>query len=592
MRRLALAAILALFGSVAPGSVAPSSAAPSSHAAFVASVGAYLKESEARDPLFADSIGIHTHDDALPDYSAAATAADQHWLESWRHRFAAFDPSLMSADDLADRHTLLDGIDAQLFEEGALHPEQTDPTLYVGAIGDAAYQLTSREYAPLDERMKHVAVRMRLIPQLVKAAETNLKRPPLVFTQLAIDQNAGNIDFYRNDVVQMSASASPATHAAVLSALPSTIASLKDLQAFLSGPLLKRSDGNARVGATVFDRDLKLVDGTDTPRDVLVARAKAAFMQTRQEMFELAQPLDAQLFPGRVHAEKGDALIDAVVGEVLDKLADDHPTRDQVFSTAKADVAGLMDFLRNDPVVVLPSPDTLKVVPTPEFKAGIAGAGLDPAGPFTPLASSFYYIDRIPASWTQDHVTSYLRDYNEYEMQILSLHEAVPGHYVQFRYNAQVPSLVRRIFANGSFVEGWAVYTEGMMMESGYGNHDPRLKLFQLKWRLREYSNAIIDAEYHTGDLTQSQCVDFLEHKAFQDSAQAVNKWHRLEVSHDQLSSYFVGLDAITQERNTEMRSLGNRFSVADFNARLLATGSVEPRAIATLMQAHRPVQP
>jgi len=588
MRRLALALIVAFIGFAAPGSAAPDQHATS----FATDVRAYLSEYEARDPLFADSIGIHTHDDALPDYSAAGVAAYSKWSAAWRDRFAAYDPSALGPDDAADRRALLDGIDAQNFEEGTLHPEQTDPTLYVGAIGDAAYQLTSREYAPLDERMRHVAVRMRLIPALVKAAEANLKRPALVFTQLAIDQNAGNIDFYRQDVAQMSASASPATHAAVLAAMPSTIASLKDLQAFLSGPLLKRSDGNPRVGAAVFDRDLKLVDGTDTPRSVLVARAKAAFAQTRARMFELAQPLDAQLFPGRVHTEKGDALFDAVVGEVLDKLADDHPARDQVFSTAKADVAGLIDFLRKDPVVVLPSPDTLKVTPTPAFKAGIAGAGLDPAGPFTPLASSFYYIDRIPPSWTQEHVTSYLRDYNDYEMQILSLHEAVPGHYVQFRYNSQVRSLVRRIFTNGSFVEGWAVYTEGMMMDAGYGGRDPRLKLFQLKWRLREYSNAIIDAEYHTGDLTESQCEGFLEHEAFQDSAQAVNKWHRLEVSHYQLSSYFVGLDAITQEKNAEMRSLGNRFSVADFNARLLAMGSVEPRAIATLMQQHRSGQP
>jgi uncharacterized protein DUF885 len=587
MRQLALALIVVVAAFAAPGT-----AAPDPHAAFTADVKQYLVESEARDPLFADSIGVHTQDDRLPDYSAAGIASDAKWSAAWRARFAAFDPSALSSDDAADRLALLDGIDAQTFEEGTLHPEATDPTLYVGAIGDAAYQLTSREYAPLDERMRHVAVRMRLIPSLVEAAEANLTRPPLVFTQLAIDQNAGNIDFYEHDVADMSKAASPATHAAIMAAMPATIASLDRLQAFLSGPLLKRSDGNPRVGAKVFDRDLQLVDGTDTPRSVLVARARSAFAQTRQQMYSLALPLDKQLFPGRVHTEKGDALVDAVVGEVLDRLADDHPTRDQVFSTAKADVAKLMGFLEKDPVVVLPSPDTLKVVPTPAFKAGIAGAGLDPTGPFTPLATSFYYIDRIPASWSPAYVTSYLRDYNDYEMQILSLHEAVPGHYVQFRYDAQVPSLVRRVFANGSFVEGWAVYSEGMMMDAGYGGHDPRLKLFQLKWRLREYSNAIIDAEYHTGDLSESQCVGFLERKAFQDSAQAEGKWHRLEVSHDQLSSYFVGLDAITQEKNLEMRSLGDRFSVADFNARLLAMGSVEPRAIATLMREHVPAQP
>ena len=580
IRRLLIGPVAALIVSASGASAV----AANTHAAFAMAVQRFVAEMETRDPLFADSIGIHTQDDRLPDLSAAGLARDTAWRAAWRMRFAAFDPSTLSADDAADRRTVIDGIDAQTFEDTTLQPAHTDPGVYVGTIGDAAYQLTSREYAPLDERMRHVATRMRVIPEIVKAAEANLTHPPQVYTQLAIDQNAGNIDFYTNDVAEMAASASPPIRKAVQDAMPALLASLNDLQKFLKGPLLARSDGNPRVGARVFDRDLQLVDGTDTPRSVLVARAQAAFDRTRREMFDLAQPLDRKLFPGRVHRETGDVLVDAVVGDVLDRLADDHPDRDHVFSTAKADVGGLMAFLRANPVVVLPSPDTLRVVPTPAFKAGVAGAGLDPAGPFTPLASSFYYIDRIPKSWSPSRVTSYLRDYNNYEMQILSLHEAVPGHYVQFRYNAQVPSLVRRVFANGSFVEGWAVYTEGMMLDSGYGGNDPRLKLFQLKWRLREYANAIIDAEYHTGSLTREQCLDMLEHKAFQDSAQAVNKWHRLEVSHDQLSSYFVGLDSIHQSERAQQAALGTRFSVAAFNARLLAMGSVEPRAVATLM--------
>ncbi len=569
------------------GADAAAEAGTPEHNAFAAAVKQYLSEAESRDPIFADSIGVHAYDDRLPDYSAAGVAANDRWLAQWRARFAGLDAARLSPDDAADRQAMLDTIDAAIFEESARHPEADDPTLYVGAIGDAAYQLTSREYAPLDERLAHVAVRMRLIPALVKAAEANLGRPPLVFTDLAIDQNAGNIDFYQHDVAAMAAQARPSTRDAIRAAMPATIASLQDLQRFLTTRLRPRSDGNPRVGAAVFDRELKLVDGTDTPRAVLVARAKANFDATRREMLALATPLDRTLFPGRVHHETGDALVNAVVGEVLDKLSDDHPDRDHVFSNAKSDVDGLMAFLRRDPVVVLPSPDTLRVVPTPPFKAGVAGAGLDPAGPFTPLAGSFYYIDRIPASWSQAQVTSYLRDYNDYEMQILSLHEAVPGHYVQYRYNAQVPSLVRRVLPNGSFVEGWAVYTEGMMMDAGYGGGDPRLKLFQLKWRLREYANAIIDAEYHTRDLSRDQCVDFLEREAFQDSAQAVNKWHRLEVSHDQLSSYFVGFDAITQAKRAQMQHSGARFDLAAFNARLLAMGSVEPRAIATLMKPH-----
>jgi Bacterial protein of unknown function (DUF885) len=584
MRKIILAAALCVLVVAAK-----STGAQTTHAAFAQAVQQYLHGSVSRDPLFADSIGIHSADDRLPDYSAAGLASDTAWQTAWRARFASYDPSSLSIGDRADRQALLDTLDAQLQDDAQLPSEKLDPTMYAGVIGDAAYQLTSREYAPLDERMRHVAARMLLIPKIVAEAEANLTRPPRVSTQLAVDQNQGNIDFYQHDVASMGAHASPQTKAAIDRAMPALVASLQDFQRFLSGPLLERSDGNPRVGAAMFDRDLRLVDGTDTPRAVLVARAKAAFAATRARMYSIALPLDRKYFPGRVHRETGDALVTAVVGEVLDRLALDHPDRDHIFATAKSDVEHLMTFLRDDPVVVLPSPDTLQVVPTPPFQAGFAGAGLDPAGPFTPLAASFYYIDRIPPSWSPSYVESYLRDNNDYELQILSTHEAVPGHYVQFRYNAHTPSLVRRVWANGSYVEGWAVYTEGMMEDAGYGGGDPRLRLFQLKWRLREYANTIIDAQFHTGTLTQAQCVSFLMQDAFQEREQAQLKWHRLELSHDQLSSYFVGLDAILQARDVFARERGAKYGVADFNARLLRTGSVEPRFISALLSAPSP---
>jgi uncharacterized protein (DUF885 family) len=212
--------------------------------------------------------------------------------------------------------------------------------------------------------------------------------------------------------------------------------------------------------------------------------------------------------------------------------------------------------------------------------AGFAGASFDGPGPFSPMAEGYYYIDEIPSSWPEARVRSYLREFNDYEMRMLSIHEAVPGHYVQSRYNNALPSIVRRVFGSGSFVEGWAVWTEGMMLEAGYDDRDPRLRLFQLKWRLREESNAIIDAEFHAGSLTQAQCFDLLEHQAFQEHAQALTKWHRLEVSHDQLSSYFVGLDAIQQAR----AATRDRYDLAAFNQRLLDIGDVEPRFIASLI--------
>lgn len=554
---------------------------------FAALVDQYLAESEQRDPLFADSIGIHTYDDRLPDLSPDGQRATYAWETRWRARFAGVDESGLNPGERADRSALIDSIDTDLLEAKTTRPYATDPSIYTGAIGDAVYQLTSRQYAPLEQRLRAVANRLALVPDLVRAAEASLSHPTRVSAELAVQQNQGNIDLYQHDLPTLAKSASPETQALIRKNLPAAAASLKDLQAFLSGPLLAQADGNPRVGATVFDAELRLVDGTDTPRDVLVARANANFESTRKQMLVLAEPLYRKLFgpsgppppsTQNVYSSNEETTIDLIVRPVLDRLSKNHAARDQVFAAAQGDVAGLMAFLRANPVVTLPDPDTLHVAPTPAFEAGVAGAGLDSPGPFTPLAGSYYYIDQIPSSWTAARVESYLREYNDYELRMLSLHEAVPGHYVQFRYNALTPSLVRRVWPNGSFVEGWAVYTEGMMLGAGYGNGDPALRLFQLKWRLREYANAIIDAEYHAGTLTKDECFQLLG-RAFQENSEMELKWHRLELSHDQLSSYFVGLDAIEQARSSYAGS------VTQFNRKLLDMGSVEPRFIAPLIR-------
>jgi hypothetical protein len=384
-------------------------------------------------------------------------------------------------------------------------------------------------------------------------------------------------------------SASPVTRGAIARALPAALASLRSFSTFLRTTLLARSDGNPRVGAAVYDRELLLANGTAETRTQLVAAAQADFDRNRAEMLKLAIPFDRRFFPARIADETASNAEDVVVRRVLDKLAQDHPARNTVFSTARADVAASEAFLAAHPVVVLPEPATLRVVATPDFMAGFSGASLDPAGPFTPLAGSYYYIDKIPKSWSRARVDSYLRDFNDYEMKMLSIHEAVPGHYVQFRYNAKVPSIVRRTLANGSFVEGWAVYGEGMMLDAGYGDNDPRLRLFQLKWRLREEANTIIDAAFHTGDLSEGRCRDLLERQAYQEKSEADTKWHRLALSHDQLTSYFVGLEAIRNAQAAERARLGAAFDLGAFNAALLAMGSVEPRYIGRLLSEYEP---
>jgi hypothetical protein len=546
----------------------------------------FTAESEKRDPLFADTIGIHAYDRELDDYSSAGQSRRRTWLRSWRGRLAALAATKLSPDDTADLHELLDTIDLELFEDATVAPLRTDPTAYTGIIGNAVYALTGRAYAPLGERMANVTARLALIPAVVAAAEANLTRPTRVATLQAIEENAGNAELYAGLPAQ-AASLDPVARAALAKTLPPALASIRAFSDFLKTALLPRSDANPRAGAAVYDRELLLADGTTQTRGELLAAARAQFAENRAAMLQLALPYDRRFFPTRRDDETRANATDIVVRRVLDRLANDHPARDAIFATARRDVEASEAFLRTHPIVVLPHPSTLRVLPTPAFMAGFAGASLDPAGPFTPLAGSYYYIDEIPKTWSAARVASYLRDYNDYEMRMLSVHEAVPGHYVQFRYNANVPSIVRRAFANGSFVEGWAVYMEGAMVDAGYGGKDPRLKLFQLKWRLREEANTIVDAAFHTGNLDEEQCDDLLERGAFQERSEAQTKWHRLQLSHVQLTSYFVGLEAIRRARTAEQARLGPAFDTAKFNAALLAMGSVEPRFIRPLMHEY-----
>ena len=588
--RLSLVVACALLTSATAGAqtIRPDETVAPTVMTFSQLAAAYVNESEKHDPLFADGLGIHRYDDKLDDYSATGHAARIAWLGTWRVRIGDAIAKAPGREDNADAHALLDSIDLELFENETLAPWRTSPTDYTSAIGQAAYSLTGRTFAPLGTRMQHLAARLAAIPGIVTAAEANLTHPTRVATLQAIDANAGNVALYTS-LTSLAKTTSPTTRAAIAKQLPSVLAALDGFTKFLKTTLLPRSNGNPRVGAVVFDREMLLANGTDRTRADLVAEAQADFTKNRAEMLRLAIPFDRTFFPKSIADETKSNAVDVVVRRVLDKLAGDHPKRTEIFNVARSDVDAAQAFLAVHPVIVPPVPSTLHVVATPAFMAGFSGASLDPAGPFTPLGESFYYIDTIPKSWSDERVASYLRDYNTYELKMLSMHEAMPGHYLQFRANSTVPSLVRRAFPNGSFAEGWAVYIEGMMLDAGYGDNDPRLRLFQLKWRLREEANTLIDAGFHTGDLTEARCHDLLERQAYQEKSEAQTKWHRLQLSHDQLSSYYTGLSAIRRVEAAERVRLGPAFDVATFNARLLAMGSVEPRYIATLLEPASP---
>ena len=545
---------------------------------------AYLADYARVNPVAADSLGIQTYADRLEDVSAKGHADGIASLKAWRTRIAATARPDDEPGVQADRTAMLNSIDAQLVEDAMLAPWHTDPQVYVGLLGQGVFVQLAREGVPADVRFGHIIARLRGMRAVSDAGIANLQHTTQPAQQLAVAQLDGVLELYDSlpqAAVQQGASAG--VRAQLAAALPDAVAGVKAFRAFVDAPFKAHATDDPRIGNAAYTKLFPLVTGVDLTPAELEARAKARIAATRAAMLTIAEPIYARMFPDKPVPATGEARTNAVVAAVLGAYAQQHAAPATLLDQARADVAENMAFLRRTGLIALPVPDTLRVRQTPEIQAGTAVASMQTSGPFDPPTEpSYYNVDPIPKEWAPTRVASYFRENNDAGIHMLSIHEAVPGHYVQLRANNLNPSLVRRVFGNGSFIEGWACWTEGLMIEQGFRPDDAALKLTQLKWRLREATNALLDAEYHAGSLSHDEAIALMVNGAFQESAEAEGKWHRLQLSHVQLATYYAGLDTIERAR------AASGLDAKAFAARLLAMGAVEPRAIATLLSAAR----
>ncbi len=556
---------------------APAAGAPPP---FTAVMEAYLADFPAENPVYADALGLQAGADRLEDVSAAGHDKSIASLRAWRARFAATARPDDDAGVRADRTAMLDKLDAQLIEDQLLAPWRTNPGVYVNLLGQSVFIELAREGRPADERFGHIVARLRKMRTVRDAAIANLQHTTQPAQALASVQLTGVIQLYASLLdTAAKQGVSPAVRTQLAEVVSGAIDDVRAVKAFVDGPLKARATDDPRIGAAAYTRLFPLITGVDLTPAELERRARARIASTRAAMLAIARPLNASAQPPA--AESDDARLNAVVRPVLDKIAEQHATPDTLLDQARADVAENEAFLRRTGLIALPDPDTIRVRRTPPIQGGTAVASMETSGPFDPPTEpSYFNVDPIPADWSAARVASYFRENDDAGIHMLSIHEAVPGHYVQLRANNVNPSLVRRIFGNGSFIEGWACFTEGLMIEQGFRPDDSALKLTQLKWRLREATNALLDAEYHAGSLTHDQAISLMVDGAFQESSEAESKWHRLQLSHVQLATYFAGLDAIERAR------AASGLDAKTFAARLIAMGAAEPRAIPALLAA------
>jgi uncharacterized protein (DUF885 family) len=524
--------------------------------AFSERLDAFFDEFFRLHPTEATHAGVHTWDDRWPDVSEAGRQARLEFLDRWEAELGAFHEASLTDDERVDRSVLLLEIEARRFAETELREEHWDPLSWVYLLGDGLFTLLAREFAPLEQRLAASAGRQEGIPAVVEAARealaTDVGRPVSRFhTETALKQLAGVTELV-DDALGQADSVDGALRDRLGRSAAAAREALNAYERYLRDEVLPRSEGEGRLGPELFARKMRhtMRSAELTPERILSA-AEREFETVRGEMVRLAREHWSLWFPNG--EPPGDE--QRLVRDALDEIAKDHPPADGLLDFCREELKRIEAFCRHRNVIGL-AEEPLDIRWTPVFMRAFGGAMLDSPGPLDKGQKSFFSITPIPDDWTPDQAESYLREMNAKQLVLLTIHEAVPGHYLQGVYANRVASLPRAVFWSGLFAEGWAVYVTQVMMDLGYRADDPAVILNHWKYYLRAVVNAIIDARIHTAGMTEDEAVSLMVEGGFQEEAEARAKYNRARLTSTQLSTYFTGsLEFWSIEREARERA-------------------------------------
>lgn len=428
--------------------------------------------------------------------------------------------------------------------------------------------------------MANLASRLDGVPAIVAAAKARLGKPPRIYTETAILQARGLIELTSKGLGEAVAQA-PGQKAAVEAGAQKATAALTELLAFFEKELLPRSDGDFRIGRALFEKKLRFELADPVNIDEVAKGARALLDATTEEMVATSVELWPQLF-GKVAVPKHDTLAakKALVKKVLDKVAADRPTNVTILAEAKKMLEEMTAFVRQHDLVRVPE-EKCDVIEMPEYRRGVAVAYCDSSGPFEAKPETYYAIAPTPKDWSKARVDSFYKEYNRAMLVDLTIHEAMPGHYLQAMHNNRFPSKLRALHSSGPFVEGWAVYAEWLMAKYGAGGAKVRLQ--RQKMVLRLCANAILDHEIHAGKMDEKQALALMQGDAFQEEGEAVGKWKRARLSSAQLTTYYYGFSEFAKLRAAHETRPG--FTERAFNDRLLSYGAPPMKLLREIMQ-------
>jgi uncharacterized protein (DUF885 family) len=582
MKAIAFAVVLSLpmsiFAQTSPSPSASSSSSPDEK--FQQLAAAYIEAELASNPEQATELGDHRFDDVLTDYAHSTRERILAAQKQFKIKADTIDPTKLSQTNNVDLRIMKDSIDNRIFELTELNDADWNPLVYMQSLANSLYLLVERDFDAPEKRIPNLKARMLAIPHVIDQARENLQHPPRIHTETAIEQTEGAIKLVREGLAPLVDQA-PEMKKDLAPLQEKTAATLEEYKKWLQDDLLPRSDGDFRLGADKFRKKLRFALASDLSMEEIMKRAQMDLQQTQRAIYETALSLYKKYFPNADQPTLADKK--KVTTSVLDKLAEQHPDDNTIVGYAQKIVGEATDFVKSHNLVTVP--DTpLDVIVMPEFKRGTGIAYCDSPGPLEQNGKTFFAVEPTPKDWSKERKESFFREYNNYMARDLTVHEAMPGHYLQLAHanKFRAPTLVRAILRSGTFIEGWAVYCEQMMAEQGYGG--PEVKMQQLKMRLRVICNAILDQSIHAGNMSEQQAMDLMMKEGYQQEGEAVAKWKRARLTSAQLSTYFVGVSEHLDLRDRARAKAGASFDQKKYNDQVISYGSPPVKYVRELM--------
>ena len=578
-------ALTALPAEAAPAKVAAAHAGKVDQA-FKTLSQRFIAAAMRASPVEATALGVHDYDGQLPGVTAEARAQRTAEWRSLLTELVALNPASLSRASQVDYALLKNELEYRLFANDALQEWAWNPQYYNDIAGGSLYTLAARDFAPWDVRLKAATARMEALPALLKESRNQLVpvRVPPIYAQTVAKQNAGIVEIAETMLAPHADALSGADRSRFDSALAGLKAAVAEHQDWLDKVLVPQAKGDFRLGAQLYDQKMKYALMSDLTRPELKARALKAKADIRAEMYAIARQVlggkaGAPALPATPTAEQQQAAIEAALQLSYAK----KPPRNRLEERARETLAEATDFVRAKGFIRLPD-GPVRVITMPKFQQGNAVAYNDPPGPFEKGQQNFYAVSPIPDEWSDAQANSFLTEYNDYMIHDLSIHEAMPGHYLQLDHSNRTDNPLRAMLWSGPFVEGWAVYAEGVMKDQGYLNGDPLFKLTVLKMRLRSVTNTLLDIGIHTEGMTRDQAMELMEKGAFQAEREAAGKWVRANLSSVQLLSYFTGYEEHRMLRAEAERRWGKQFTQRRYHDTVLSFGSPPVKYARALM--------